>query len=688
MLAAYDAAFVALSYVVATLASFTALQLASRVFAAPNLTARRVWVYGGAVAMGFGVWSMHFLGMLALKMPIALSYEVGITVLSGVVAIGASAIALHIMGSSTLSVKRLVAGGFVLGAAICGMHYTGMAAIPVAPGIEYDWWLVAASAAVAVGASTVALWLVFFLTQRRKSSKRLPAHIAASLVMGLAICGMHYTGMAAANFAEGSVCASGTPLDKYALAYGVSLAAVVLLAAALGLSVLDAHLHRQRRMTLRLARENRALTHKAQHDHLTGLPNRAQLEERIVEELAHSRGSGRELAVLFLDLDGFKAVNDSAGHATGDYVLREIARRLTTAAGPQVFVSRVSGDEFVLVVRDHSVAQLQALCSALLSTIQAQIDIESEAYRVSASIGVALQLSPEDDVRTMLSRADNAMYQAKKGGKNSFRLADNPESTAMAKELERALCNREFELHFQPTVHAKTLQMKGVEALVRWNHPERGLVLPMEFIPAAEELGFIRELGDWILCEAFARLAQWQKEGQPYSLAVNMSAVQLEDERLPARVAELLTQHAVDPAQLILEVTETFAMKDVERCHRVLSALQDLGIIIAVDDFGTGYSSLSHLYRLPLGELKIDRSFVLALADDDSAAQICGAMIVLAHSLKLTVVAEGVETQAQQTALVKLGCDVLQGYRFGKPMRWSELNVHMSALSDELALAA
>jgi diguanylate cyclase (GGDEF)-like protein len=549
--------------------------------------------------------------------------------------------------------------------------------------------LVALSAVVAIIASTVALWLVFFLTQRRKTAGKgsTGINVVAAAVLGLAIFGMHYTGMAAAHFADGSICGSGTALDKYALAYGVSLAAVVLLASALSLSILDAHLTKQREIAMALRQENQALSHKAQHDHLTGLPNRSQLEERLADALEAARAGDMDLAVLFMDLDGFKAVNDSAGHATGDVVLTAIAQRLTKVAGRDGFVSRVSGDEFVLVLQGLSVRELEQLCVRLLDAVRQPVEAGESAYAVSGSLGIALRLTPFDDVRTMLTRADQAMYEAKKSGKNGFRFADGVAASSLAKDLERGLRNREFTLLFQPTVDAVTLAVTGAEALVRWNHPERGLVPPNEFIPQAEELGLIEPLGDWILQDALAKLAEWQAAGYEQTLAVNLSPVQLQNEQFPLRVRQLLSQYKIQPEGLIFEVTETFAMADVERCRRVLAELQDLGVLIAVDDFGTGYSSLSHLYRLPVGELKIDKSFVQAIATDAGAEQICSAMVALAHSLKLTVVAEGVETPAQQAALKKLGCDTLQGYRFGKPMTWQELQSRVGAALQMLKAA-
>ncbi len=686
MHASYDLHFVFLSYAVATLASFTALHLASRVAVASPLS-RRIWIAGGAVAMGFGIWSMHFIGMLAMSLPISLSYDASVTGASGLVAIFASALALAIMGSNKLTVNRLAAGAVVMGAAICGMHYTGMAAIPVAPGIRYDWRLVALSAVVAVVASAVALWLVFFLTQRRNKTHA-GWNLLAAAVLGSAICGMHYTGMAAAHFSDGSLCTTGASFNKYMLAYGVSLAAALLLAAALSLSMFDAHLTRQRELTLQLLKENQALSHKAQHDFLTGLPNRSQLEERLDSELQQAKAAHRDLAVLFIDLDGFKAVNDAAGHATGDVVLKAVAARLTARAGQAAFVSRVSGDEFVVLVAGRSVGQLEMLCVELLEALRLPIEAAGTAYTVSASVGVALRLSPYDDVRTMLSRADQAMYAAKKNGKNGFRFADNSHAAVLAQEMERALRNGEFELYFQPTVDAQSLEITGAEALIRWNHPTRGLVPPGEFIPVAEELGFIGELGTWVLQDAIAKLAHWQQEGFASTIAVNLSPVQLLDDTLPQRVAALLTKHRVAPAGLILEVTETFAMTDIDRCQRVLLQLRALGLTIAVDDFGTGYSSLSHLYRLPVGELKIDKSFVQALTGEGNAEQICGAMVALAHSLNLTVVAEGVETKAQQVALSRLGCDTFQGYRFGKPMKWAELTARLSRTRSPLLQVA
>jgi len=628
--------------------------------------------------MGTGIWAMHFVGMLAMKMPIALSYNPGITTLSGAIAVLASALALHIISPTHLAPRRLFGGGVAMGAAICGMHYTGMAAIPVSPAISYSYVLVAASAAIAIVASTIALWLVFVLC-RRKSKNILWLQVGASLIMGVAICGMHYTGMAAAHFVDTSICSTAVTLEKMTLVYGIILTTTLMLSSAIALSVLDAHLVEHRRIATTLTRENEQLFELAHHDHLTGLANRSKLKEHLTNAIHVARRRGRELAVLFLDLDGFKQVNDAAGHGVGDILLKEIGNRLVLAVAPaHGFVARVSGDEFVIVMDGKLGPRLDEQCQAILAAVRQPFPFASDIYEVTASIGGALYPVHGVDARSLMNHADGAMYAAKRSGKNAVLFSENASvrKTAMASDLARAIQTGEFELFYQPIVDAATQQTHGAEALVRWNHPQRGLLTPGDFVPAAEELGLIHSLGDWILDEACSRLAQWQSTGLGYTMSVNLSAVQLQDESFPARVEAILKRHTIAPGHLIFEVTETFAIGRMDACAQALQALHVLGVIVAMDDFGTGYSSLSHLHRLPVGELKIDRSFIKGLPQDKDAFRICEAIVALAHSLKIQVVAEGVETLEQHHAVTQLGCDRLQGYFFAKPMSWADFSAY------------
>jgi diguanylate cyclase (GGDEF)-like protein len=498
--------------------------------------------------------------------------------------------------------------------------------------------------------------------------------------MGAAICGMHYTGMAAAHFADGSICTTADGIEKVSLVYGVILTTGLLLMAAIGSTILDAHLSEHRKLSTTLARRDEQFSRLAHHDHLTGLPNRSQLKDYLSAALAKAQRHGRGLAVLLLDLDGFKGVNDQWGPAAGDWVLQEISARLEqTVRNSAGFVSRLSGDEFVIVMEASIGPALDRICGSILEAVRQPIVFDSRTCEVTASLGGAVYPVHGADSRSLLIHADGAMYAAKKAGKNTalFSQKASIRATALVGELTRAIQNEEFELYYQPTIDALTGHIQGAEALVRWNHPVRGVLSPAEFIPAAEDLGLIHSLGDWILDQACMRLAEWHSRGLKYTMAVNLSAVQLQDEDFPGRAKAILDKHGIQPGQLVAEVTETFAITGMDACAKALQALRQLGVVIAMDDFGTGYSSLSHLHRLPVGELKIDRSFVNGLPRDKEAMRICEAIVALAHSLKIQVTAEGVETREQQTAVTEFGCDILQGYLFGRPMPWADFSARL-----------
>jgi diguanylate cyclase (GGDEF)-like protein/PAS domain S-box-containing protein len=418
------------------------------------------------------------------------------------------------------------------------------------------------------------------------------------------------------------------------------------------------------------------MAYLAQHDELTDLPNRALLADRLEQAIALASRRRGQLALLFVDIDRFKYVNDSLGHAIGDRLLQSVANRLASCVRSSDTVSRQGGDEFVILLPDISHSEDAAISGEKIrQALAVPHSIDQHDLHISGSIGIATY--PEDGVHseTLLQHADFAMYHAKENGRNNVQFFKS-EMNARAVErhsledgLRTALARREFELHYQPKVDLKTGAVIGVEALIRWRHPVRGLVPPAHFIPIAEECGLIVEIGRWVLREACRQNRAWQDAGlPPIRLAVNISAVELRAKDFVAGVRAILTDTGLDPRCLELELTETFLMEGSGSTAAVLQALKDMGVRIALDDFGTGYSSLSFLRRFPIDTLKIDRSFVRDLTTDVDDASIVRAVIGMGESLHLCVIAEGVETREQLAYLRLHDCPEGQGFHFGRPV--------------------
>jgi len=414
----------------------------------------------------------------------------------------------------------------------------------------------------------------------------------------------------------------------------------------------------------------------ATHDSLTGLPNRLMFSEMLNHVLAASKRNERKFAVLFIDLDRFKFINDSLGHEAGDALLREVAQRLKGSLRSSDIVARLGGDEFVMLLQDlRGIEQAGRIARKLLSAVIKPIVIHGQECRVTASIGISVYPTDANDEAALMTHADIAMYHAKEEGKNNFQFYDGRletqslERLALESRLRRALERHELSLHYQPKVDLASNAITGVEALLRWSSPELGAVSPAKFIPLAEETGLILQLGKWVLRTACEQAVAWQRAGLPaVRVAVNLSPRQLNDPELVAEVRAVLAQTGLKPDLLELEVTESSVMHNVERALEVLGALKAMGVRLAIDDFGTGYSSLAQLKRFPIDTLKVDRSFIRELPNDSEDKAIAEAIIAMGKTLGLTVVAEGVETGEQQAFLRERACDQMQGFYFSRPV--------------------
>ena len=546
-----------------------------------------------------------------------------------------------------------------------------MLALLITPAPHWRLPLVALSVAIAYCASAAALWLAFHLRQGEKNLLTMRA--LGALVMGVAIAGMHYTGMAAAQFDRHSMMlAQG--VSGQGLAVWVALVTLSILGFTLLASMLDAQL-RAARLAQRLKQANQELHQLAMHDNLTALPNRVMLEQRLEAALSQALDDDSGFTLMYMDLDGFKAVNDTWGHYVGDRLLIAVAERLRGQLSDDgMLLARLGGDEFVLLTQGNESRHAVALAQRLVRAIDAAFELDRYLLRVSLSVGIAFYPQHGRNKQELMFNADSAMYHTKHSGRNGYCLfepamsASAQHQLALANDLWLALERQEMRLFYQPKFRSSSSELIGFEALLRWQHPTRGLLMPDIFLPRAEKTGQIVALGNWVINEACRQLKQWHSDGHArWTVSVNLSALQFHQRDLLDTVRQALLRHQLPGGSLTLEITESIAMRDPQFSQQRISELQKIQVRVAIDKFGIGYANLLHLKNLDASELKIDRSFINSLRADSQDATVVSAMLALAQTLNLQMVAEGVETEEQQTLLTRLGFDALQGYLLGKP---------------------
>ncbi|EHZ6720167.1 EAL domain-containing protein [Salmonella enterica] len=673
----YNHILVAVSFAVAIFASYTALNMAGRVAGSARSNAR-IWLMGGGFALGVGIWAMHFVGMLAMDHAMNMRFDPFLTGLSMLIAIGSSLFALWLVSAEKLRLRRLLPGALVMGLGISAMHYTGMAALQFASIIVWNSAWVALSIIIALLASCGALWLTFRL--RHEGTDVALRRAGAAVLMGIAIAGMHYAGMKAAHFPQNWPM-EHRGVDSNWLAVLVSVVALTILGITLLVSLFDARLQaRTALLASSLAQANQELAQLALHDTLTRLPNRVLLEDRLEQAISKANREGTSFALLFMDLDGFKAVNDAYGHDIGDKLLVAVTHRLNHPLSGQFTLARIGGDEFVLLAEVSAPDEAASLASALVHSIDAPFTIDPYELVVTLSVGIALYPLDGKNERELMFNADAAMYHTKHTGRNGYHFFQ-PSMNMLAQtqlqlmnDLWLALERQELRLVYQPKFQAPAGSIVGFEALLRWYHPKQGVLNPDQFLPLAEKTGLIVTIGSWVIDEACRQLREWHLQGYAlWSVAVNLSALQFEQPGLVDTITRSLARHSIRPDLLILEITETTAMNKPEQSVAILTRLTEMGVKASIDDFGTGYSSLLYLKRLPACELKIDRAFVHELSEASDGATIVAAIVALAKALNLQIVAEGVENETQQQFLTQLGCHTLQGFLLGKPRTAEEI---------------
>jgi diguanylate cyclase (GGDEF)-like protein len=656
----------AASAAMAMFAAYVALDLARGVSSRHASTALRA-AMASAVALGSGTWAAHFIAVANEPLPFAMGYHGGWVVAALVLALVSSMVGVHMSARPQLGPGRVVFAAVALGLGACAVPMLGLLALQLTPAPHWNFTLLAGGAVAASLFAGVALSIV---AQQRRRRSQLGLMWQACVALGLG--GAISIGNAAVLHAASvplltlSFAASRTtPATVAALA---ALGVPALLALLLMTSVLEGRFRR----LLRRTRDE--VKRAAQTDRLTELPNRSMVEEALQVAAVRADRQKHRLALVFLNVDGLKAVNESFGQSTGDAVLREVAQRLRKTASANDVIARAGGDEFVLMLEGNPTQQdATHMVGRILDSMNEPCRIDDHEISVSCTVGVAIYPDHGSATR-LIAHAAAAMRHAKRTGGASHAVfeermvAGSRDQVELLQDLRRAIANNELMLHYQPKIHAPSGQITGAEALMRWKHPQRGMVGPHIFIPLAERYGVINSLGNWLIEEVCRQIRAWRDKGLRMRVAINLSVHQLRQADLVERILGALERHHIDPALLTCEITESAAMDDTRVTLQVIERLSAIGVHLSIDDFGTGYSSLSYLRQLAAEELKIDRSFVFDLESSADARAIVDAVVKLAQALGLKVVAEGVETEQQQEILRQLGCNELQGYLFAKPM--------------------
>lgn len=650
---------------VAVLASFISLDCVRRSERAPGrqLTS---WILVAAVVSGSSVWSLSVVGLSAEGLPMALGYQPLLLFTAWALGVALAYPGWLLGFGRNATVSTLFLAAATLTGSVVVTYALGLLAPGFRPGFNWELRPVLTAFGGCISGLSLALFaLKLGRDQRPALWVRTPV---AVLLMAATLLWVHGALMTAAGLAEQNSAAYAGMLPMGSVLLLATIGVGLLLAAVLMSSFIDT------RMSTTLLQAQGRLREQATTDQLTGLLNRPSFDVQLQEAVNRVEASQGSLAVLFIDLDGFKALNQSYGHNFGDQLLVEMAERMRRCIREPLPLARWAGDEFLLLI-DHDVTQenVAALARRLIEQLAQTVQIEGREAQLTASVGVAM--FPADGApATLIGHADAAARAAKASGGGTYcffqpsMVQDTRDQVELLRDLRIALDKGELELFYQPKVHAPSGQITGAEALLRWNHPVRGLVSPALFVPVAEKFGLINAIGDWAIDEACKQIRQWRDGGLRMRVAVNLSVQQLRQPNLHERVAQALEKYSINPQLLTCEITESMAMEDTEVTKRLFDRLAEIGVHISIDDFGSGYSSLAYLRQLPTEELKIDRSFVLDLETSSDARAVVDAVVKLGQALGLKVVAEGVETEAQYRILRQLGCDELQGFYFAKPM--------------------
>lgn len=655
----HDIALVLLAAAMCVAGSWVTMQLFRRAAGVSGLQ-RAGWHILTAVAAGAAIWCTHFIAMLGFDPGISFTFDPMLTILSLIVAI-VGAVSGFSLATSRVVKFAPVFGGAFIGLTTAAMHYTGMMGYSVQGIVTWNVPLLVPSVMFSVVLAAIAVPMAVRPRTLRKQ-------MMAVGIFVLSIVSLHFTGMAAFQFEPLGVMLL-EPMQGAIQALALSIACVGLLIIGAGISsyLIDQSVRTDSYEQLR----QMAVT-----DNLTDLPNRVSFNGRLDHEIDSARSQNMKVALVCIDLDRFKEINDLRGHGAGDEVLRTLARRMSGLLREGEFVARLGGDEFAAVKRTQGASEVSEFLSRLEAVLHDPIPLDDFQVTPGASLGVAIYPDDAPDKLSLLGNADLAMYRAKSTPGSAIAFYDASmdniirERKNLANDLRLAFDRDELDVHFQVQKSVSTGEIRGYEALVRWNHPERGSISPAEFIPIAEEYGLILQLGEWVLRNACARAADWQPA---YKVAVNVSPMQFAHADLPRMILEILLETGFAANRLELELTESTIFLDKERSLHMLRQIKGMGVTIALDDFGTGYSSLDTLRTFPFDKIKLDKSFVEQVESNDQTAAMVRAVLALGRSLKIPVLAEGIENSEQLSMLTVEGCDEVQGFLLGRPLPMQQI---------------
>ena len=686
----HDPFLVLLAYLVACVGCFATLDMAERVAHAEKSASKTRWRWVGSGCLAGGIWAMHFVAMLAFQAPVALYYQLPVTVFSLTIALLAAWLAMHTLSLPDLNLQQCLMASIGIGLGIATMHYVGMTAMHSSALVYYHPGLFALSIALAIGAALAALLLAWYLRNGAGMLHQLFKY-GASLLLGAGILSMHLTAMAAFNLVlpNDSLPVQSSEQSHLQLALTVTVMTLLIIGSSISAALADKKLQHKDRdlqrvnsLLSQLDQARMSLQQVAHYDPLTNLINRRGFNQAFAEKLIEKTNETGMLAVLFLDIDHFKRINDSLGHDAGDELLKVLAGHIKSSIrSHEDVVARFGGDEFCLLIDLHDRDEARQLAQRIMLKMKEPIELAGRRMVMTTSIGISM--FPEDGMtcEELLKNADLALYQSKGSGRNSlnFFSANLKTRATLELQLEEELRHALREdtglmLYYQPIYDLKTGQVSKLEALIRWQHPVHGFLVPDRFIAIAEANGLIAELDNWVLRKACEDLAELSRQGcEDLKIAVNCSPLNLAREELADEIEFALRAAGVAPQRLELEVTENALMGNIANTLVLLRQIRALGVSLSIDDFGTGYSSLAYLKRLPLNTLKIDRSFIQDIPKATQDMEIVQAIIVMAHTLQLQVVTEGVETFEQYQFLEEHGCDFVQGYLLSRPVPLTEL---------------
>ncbi|MCB5187056.1 bifunctional diguanylate cyclase/phosphodiesterase [Methylobacillus caricis] len=675
MVGSYDYRLVLLSIFIAFISSLTAFMFAARVARNQAMIAK-AWLVLGAIAMGSGIWATHFINMLALSLPTPMGYSLDDTVLSWLIAVSISWLALDIASRPHISQQMLYAAGGIMGLGITGMHYTGMHAMHMFPEITYDPSLLVLSIAISIGASILALLIIFQL-RTHYGKNRMAVQLLAAAVMTAGIIGTHFSGMAAAKFHPHAVYTTTSSLPPTLLAIIIALSATALILLAAILALMDSR--NDDRANILLSDTANKLSRMAMLDSLTQLPNKRYFQKHLDIGIRRTTRLGNALAVALIKLDDIKKINESLGQHIGNEIIHLSAKQLQAAIRGCDLVAYNGSEEFLVLFEDiKNEADITPLMQRIMHVLSRPFTIGHHELSLSASAGIALYPKHGDPER-LLVYAEAAMHRAKTESRHHFRFFDERlESNSydileLQQELHHAIERNEFALYFEPRMDTLSRRIASLEVLVKWQHPDKGIIPPATFLPIAESLGLVDVISIWMLEESCRIAHELRSKDTHLYLCLPLAAAQLRNPELQTILDGLRKKFDLPTDALVLEVPETIFMQQPEHYGDLLRSLQSVSMKISQSNFGTSFSSLPYLQNLNLKELKLDQSFTDDLANNQKSRAIAGAIIELTQAHGLKVIAENVRTEEQRQILISLHCNQIQGFLLANPVPENKL---------------